>query len=128
MYGKGRAGTIYDAKVLKIEYDVVRSATYKYFVHYCGWSNRYDEWIYKDRIFQVVKDPVPRGGRRVGKLKNKGEPVSAVVGDGWPAVASAGGAVDRKFDVNFVLFWFLIMLFFRIKRRSLFYQCTTNWK
>lgn len=99
IYGKGRTGTIYDAKVLKIEYEVKPcDSSYKYFVHYCGWSNRYDEWVYPGMISKVVRDPVPRGGRRVSKQKNKVEPASMVVRDGWPPAEPpvAPVAVDRK--------------------------------
>ena len=31
--------------------------TTHYLVHYAGWNNRYDEWILKDRIMDVVECP-----------------------------------------------------------------------
>lgn len=71
-YGKGKQLKVYDAKVLKSEYDSNKSR-YKYWVHYYGWSSRYDEWIYRNRIVQVVRDKSPR--KRTGKVKNKGEPL-----------------------------------------------------
>ena len=71
-YGKGKQLKVYEAKVLKSEYDVAKNR-YKYLVHYYGWSSRYDEWIYRNRIVQVVRDKSPR--RRSGKVKNKGEPL-----------------------------------------------------
>ena len=62
-YGKGKQLKVYEAKVLKSEYDGNKSR-YKYLVHYYGWSSRYDEWIYRNRIVQVVRDKSPR--RRSG--------------------------------------------------------------
>lgn len=71
-YGKGKQLKVYEAKVLKSEYDK-NCNRYKYLVHYYGWSSRYDEWIYRNRIVQVIRDKSPR--RRSGKVKNKGEPL-----------------------------------------------------
>lgn len=61
---------LYDAKVLKIQ---VNEGVYKFFVHYYGWSTRYDEWVDLYRINKIIKDKSPR--RRSGKVKNKGEPL-----------------------------------------------------
>ena len=73
-YGKGKQLKVYEAKVIKSEFDPSRNR-FKYLVHYYGWSTRYDEWIYRNRIVQVCKDQSPR--RRSGKVKNKGEPLPA---------------------------------------------------
>lgn len=35
----------------------VQSGVAKYFVHYNGWNSRYDEWIHKDVIVNVLEDP-----------------------------------------------------------------------
>lgn len=45
----------------------------QFFVHYYGWSSRYDEWVHVHRINRIIKDKSPR--RRTGKVKNKGEPL-----------------------------------------------------
>jgi hypothetical protein len=74
-YGRGRQLKVYEAKVLKIELDDVKNKN-KFFVHYSGWNSRYDEWIKKSRIVQVLRDRSPR--RRSGKVKNKGEPLPEV--------------------------------------------------
>ena len=65
-YGRGRQQKLYEAKVLKIELDSVTNKN-KYFVHYSGWNSRYDEWIKKSRIVQILRDRSPR--RRSGKFK-----------------------------------------------------------
>ncbi|CAG2175522.1 unnamed protein product, partial [Oppiella nova] len=84
-YGRGRQLKVYEAKVLKIELDK-ESNKNKYFVHYSGWNSRYDEWIKKSRIVQVIRDRSPR--RRSGKLKNKGETLNEVA---VPPNAGTGG-------------------------------------
>ncbi|CAG2178603.1 unnamed protein product, partial [Oppiella nova] len=85
-YGRGRQLKVYEAKVLKIELDK-ESNKNKYFVHYSGWNSRYDEWIKKSRIVQVIRDRSPR--RRSGKLKNKGETLTEVAQ--VPPNAGTGG-------------------------------------
>lgn len=62
-YGKGRAQNVYEAKVNKIETN--SSGKTRYFVHYTGWNNRYDEWITNNRILSIVteKEVATRDGR-----------------------------------------------------------------
>ncbi|XP_054157355.1 AT-rich interactive domain-containing protein 4B-like isoform X2 [Oppia nitens] len=74
-YGRGRQLKVYEAKVLKIELDPIKNRK-KYFVHYSGWNARYDEWIKKSRIVQVVRDRSPR--RRSAKINKKGESIKEV--------------------------------------------------
>ncbi|RWS07385.1 hypothetical protein B4U79_10324 [Dinothrombium tinctorium] len=74
-YGKGKQLKVYEAKILKEdkESDYLKK---RYYVHYTGWNTRYDEWIYRNRIVEVVRDKSPkrRGGN---KQKNKGVPINA---------------------------------------------------
>ncbi len=88
MYGKGRAGTIYDAKLIRSEYEGAKRK-YKYYVHYHGWSNRYDEWIYRDRIYMV--NEVTPTGKGKGKLKVKGVPMATATGDNDEGGGGGGG-------------------------------------
>lgn len=81
-YGRGRQLKVYEAKVIKMQVDPVDNKT-KYFVHYSGWNSRYDEWIKKSRIVNVIRDKSPK--RRSGKVKNKGEPLPIDQGTG-PAI------------------------------------------
>lgn len=37
----------------------MQSGVAKFFVHYNGWNSRYDEWIHKDVIVNVLEEPVP---------------------------------------------------------------------
>lgn len=53
-YGKGKIQNFYEAKVNKIETN--NAGKIRYFVHYTGWNNRYDEWITKNRIHSIVVD------------------------------------------------------------------------
>lgn len=53
-YGKGKAQNVYEAKVNKIETNSAGKT--RYFVHYTGWNNRYDEWITKNRILSIVTE------------------------------------------------------------------------
>ncbi|CAG2106343.1 unnamed protein product, partial [Medioppia subpectinata] len=57
-YGRGRQLKVYEAKVLKVEVDASTGRN-KYFVHYSGWNSRYDEWIKKSRIVNVLRDRSP---------------------------------------------------------------------
>lgn len=62
-YGKGKVQNVYEAKVSRIETSSV--GRIRYFVHYTGWNNRYDEWITRNRIVSIVneKENGPRDGR-----------------------------------------------------------------
>lgn len=62
-YIKGPKEHIYEAKIIKSEKNA-DPAKQRFFVHYAGWNTRYDEWIRRSRIVQVVKDKTPkrRGG------------------------------------------------------------------
>lgn len=53
-YGHGKQHKVYEAKVLKIEDVEGDSGEKKFFVHYTGWNNRYDEWILKKRILENI--------------------------------------------------------------------------
>lgn len=72
-YGKGKQLKIYEAKVMNVV-NADEPQTIKYFVHYTGWNTRYDEWIKRSRIVEVVcdKSPKRRGGNK--SAKNKGVP------------------------------------------------------
>ncbi|RWS30864.1 hypothetical protein B4U80_08055, partial [Leptotrombidium deliense] len=78
-YGKGKHKKVYEAKILKEdeEADYLRK---KYYVHYTGWNIRYDEWIVRNRIVEIVRDKSPkrRGGN---KQKNKGVPLNVETGE-----------------------------------------------
>lgn len=65
-YGKGKIQNFYEAKVNKIE--INNAGKIRYFVHYTGWNNRYDEWITKNRIHSIVIDK--ENGSRDGKAKH----------------------------------------------------------
>lgn len=54
-YGEGKMRNVYEAKVNKIETN--QTGKTRYFVHYTGWNNRYDEWITKNRILKILTDP-----------------------------------------------------------------------
>ena len=62
-YIKGVKEHIYEAKIIKSEKNA-DPAKQRFFVHYAGWNTRYDEWIKRNRIVQVVRDKTPkrRGG------------------------------------------------------------------
>ena len=76
-YGKGKQLKVYEAKVMNLvdTEEADDPAKLKYFVHYTGWNTRYDEWIKRNRIVEIVcdKSPKRRGGN---KSKNKGVPLS----------------------------------------------------
>lgn len=65
-YGKGKVQNVYEAKVNKIETN--NAGKIRYFVHYTGWNNRYDEWITRNRIHSIVIDK--ENGAREGKAKH----------------------------------------------------------
>lgn len=65
-YGKGKIQNYYEAKVNKIETNA--SGNVRYFVHYTGWNNRYDEWITKNRIHSIVIDK--ENGSRDGRSRH----------------------------------------------------------
>lgn len=63
LYGQGRegkGGTPYQAKVVSIKIDP-DLREWIFYVHYCGWSNRYDEWINRKRIIKINVAPIRRG-------------------------------------------------------------------
>ncbi|KAI1286199.1 AT-rich interactive domain-containing protein 4B [Halotydeus destructor] len=64
----GNNKQLYDAKVLKAEKnpDITKQ---RFLVHYNGWNTRYDEWIKRKRIMQVVTDKTPKGKRQAGLVK-----------------------------------------------------------
>ncbi|XP_074603636.1 uncharacterized protein LOC141857108 [Brevipalpus obovatus] len=68
-YGKGKVVKIYEAKVLKADNDGDLSKK-RYFVHYTGWNTRYDEWIKRNRIVEVVREKVTK--RKSGPKLKKG--------------------------------------------------------
>lgn len=63
-YSKGSGEHVYEAKVLKT--NLSKPA---YWVHYNGWNIRYDEWIPRSRIIEVIREKSPR--RRSGNASNK---------------------------------------------------------
>lgn len=67
-YGKGKVVKIYEAKVLKADNDGDLNKK-RYFVHYTGWNTRYDEWIKRNRIVEVVREKVTKrkGGPKLKK-------------------------------------------------------------
>ncbi|OTF73143.1 chromodomain protein, partial [Euroglyphus maynei] len=56
LYGKGREMEIFRAKVLKIEQKFSHPIFY---VHYHGWSTRYDEWINALKITKILQGECP---------------------------------------------------------------------
>ncbi|OQR74804.1 hypothetical protein BIW11_08835 [Tropilaelaps mercedesae] len=60
-YGHGKQHKVYEAKVLKIEDIEGDSGEKKFFVHYTGWNNRYDEWIHKKRILENITHKLDKG-------------------------------------------------------------------
>lgn len=44
---------IYEAKCLKLS---TLDGVPKYFVHYKGWNNRWNEWVHEDRLLVINKD------------------------------------------------------------------------
>lgn len=65
-YGKGKVQNVYEAKVNKIETN--STGRTRYFVHYLGWNNRYDEYVAKNRIVSIVTDK--ENGNRDGRSRN----------------------------------------------------------
>jgi len=65
-YGKGVVQNVYEAKVNKIE--INSAGKTRYFVHYTGWNNRYDEWITRNRILKIVTEK--ENGFKEGRSKN----------------------------------------------------------
>lgn len=68
-YGKGKVVKIYEAKVVKSD-DATDLLKRKYYVHYTGWNTRYDEWIKRNRIVEVIRDKVAK--RKGGSKFKKG--------------------------------------------------------
>lgn len=64
-YGKGKVQNVYEAKVNKIETN--SAGRIRYFVHYTGWNNRYDEWITRNRILSIVAEK--ENGTKDGRTK-----------------------------------------------------------
>lgn len=76
-YGKGKQLKVYEAKVMNlVDNEADDPQKIKYFVHYTGWNTRYDEWIKRNRIVEVVSDKSPkrRGGNK--SKNNKGVPLT----------------------------------------------------
>ncbi|KAG9510885.1 AT-rich interactive domain-containing protein 4A, partial [Fragariocoptes setiger] len=68
-YGNDKLLKVYEAKVLKTDSLGGRP---RYYVHYLGWNNRYDEWITRNRIVSIVSEESSK--RRKGSLQ-KGVPI-----------------------------------------------------
>lgn len=51
-YGKGKISKTYEAKVLEVD---MKQGILKYLVHYNGWNSRYDEWLEREEIVNVVE-------------------------------------------------------------------------
>lgn len=68
-YGKGKVVKIYEAKVLKSDNasDLLKR---KFYVHYTGWNTRYDEWIKRNRIVEVIREKIAK--RKGGSKFKKG--------------------------------------------------------
>ncbi|XP_023215277.1 AT-rich interactive domain-containing protein 4B-like [Centruroides sculpturatus] len=64
-YGNGKQHKKYEAKVLKIERE---SGERKFFVHYTGWNVRYDEWIKKNKIVEVIENKSGNDRKKKGVL------------------------------------------------------------
>lgn len=64
-YGNGKQHKKYEAKVLKIERE---NGERKYFVHYTGWNVRYDEWIKKNKIVEVIENKTGNERKKKGIL------------------------------------------------------------
>lgn len=52
-YGRGRTLKAYDAKVINTEEENDEKF---YLVHYAGWNNRYDEWVGREKIVQMLEE------------------------------------------------------------------------
>lgn len=91
-YGKGKVQNVYEAKVNKIETNSAGKT--RYFVHYTGWNNRYDEWIVRNRIIGIVteKENGAKDSRsRQSDKKNK-VAINKVVGKGKVATKTGANA------------------------------------
>lgn len=69
-YGRGRLKKVYDAKVLKIQTD---GSEKRYFVHYNGWNNRYDEWVKRSFIVALANT----NSKQTKDISQKASPLSA---------------------------------------------------
>jgi len=68
----GQKEAIYEAKVIKVDKNADPSKQ-RFYVHYAGWNTRYDEWIRRSVIVEVIRDKSPkRKGGSIGK-----EPVAS---------------------------------------------------
>lgn len=90
-YGKGKVQNVYEAKVNKIETN--SAGRTRYFVHYTGWNNRYDEWITKNRILSIVTDR--ENGTKDGRCKQP-EPNSSSTTTNSSSVASSDSNTNRE--------------------------------
>ena len=112
-YAKGEDLDVYGAKVVKVEKNPDVSKE-RYLVHYAGWNTRYDEWIKRNRVVEVVRDKSPkrRGGfkGRRGpppeldplegkKIEVKEEPVATPSKRGRPPSASGTRATEPSASV-----------------------------
>ena len=77
-YTKGTGNDIFEVKVMKARVSKTDAGKEEYYVHYSGWNSRYDEWIKRHRIVEVVREKSPK--KRVGG--GSGQPVSSTVSGG----------------------------------------------
>jgi Ras-related protein Rab-1A len=68
-FTKGNLIDIYEAKILKTDKSTDPEKQ-RFMVHYAGWNTRYDEWIKRNRIVEVIRDKnVKRRGGSKSSIK-----------------------------------------------------------
>ena len=66
-YSKGKILKAYEAKVLDARED---NAGVEWLVHYAGWNNRYDEWVRRDQIVEVIQRGNPKKPPPASQIRN----------------------------------------------------------
>lgn len=71
-------GIPYDAKVVSVKIDP-DLREWIFYVHYCGWSNRYDEWISRKRIIKITDKKTAKRSKAKPPTKETEKDVSTSV-------------------------------------------------
>ena len=66
-YNKGKVLKAYEAKVLDAREDYSGP---EWLVHYAGWNNRYDEWVRREQIVEVIQRGNSKTAPSISQIRN----------------------------------------------------------